>query len=67
MKVVITNFRENGKPFRNMLAMKPIFDHNGEYCFVFGAQFDITEDDERNLQKLKMIDDLMKALPDVFC
>lgn len=50
-----------------MLAMKPIFDHNGEYCFVFGAQFDITEDDERNLQKLKMIDDLMKALPDVFC
>ena len=66
VKVVITNFRENGKPFRNMLAMKPIFDQNGEYVFVLGAQFDVGDTDESNIQKLSMIDDFFRALPDVF-
>ena len=49
-----------------MLAMKPIFDQNGEYVFVLGAQFDVGDTDESNIQKLSMIDDFFRALPDVF-
>jgi PAS domain S-box-containing protein len=66
VRVAITNFRKNGTPFRNLLAMKPIFDQNGTYCFVLGIQFDITDKKEANAIKMSMIDDFFKALPNTF-
>lgn len=42
VRVTITNYRSNGKQFVNLLTMKPIFDLDGQYCFVCGVQFDIT-------------------------
>jgi PAS domain S-box-containing protein len=63
VRVEITNFRKDGTPFRNLLAMKPIFDTDGNYAFVLGMQFDIGDEDACPL-KLKIIDNIFKILPD---
>lgn len=63
IKVAITNFRKDGTPFRNLLAMKPIFDDHGNYAFVLGIQFDISDKDA-SPSKMKIIDDLFRILPD---
>ena len=31
LKVAITNWRKDGTAFRNLLAIKPIMDQNGDY------------------------------------
>ena len=62
VKVAITNFRKDGTPFRNLLAMKPIFDEEGGYAFVLGIQFDIGTTDA-SAKKMKIIDDLFRVLP----
>lgn len=62
VKVAITNFRKDGTPFRNLLAMKPIFDSDGGYAFVLGIQFDIGVTDA-SAKKMKIIDDLFRVLP----
>lgn len=41
-KVVVTNFKKCGTPFKNLLALKPIFDEIGDYAFVVGIQFECT-------------------------
>ena len=64
VKVSITNFRKDGMPFRNLLSMKPIFDDAGEYRYVVGVQFDVTQSDSTPA-KLKLANELMKLLPDV--
>ena len=63
VKVAITNFRKDGTPFRNLLAMKPIMDQHGDYAFVLGIQFDIGTKDA-SAKKMKMIEDLFKVLPE---
>jgi PAS domain S-box-containing protein len=45
VKVAITNYKKSGVAFRNLLAMKPIFDFNGNYSYVVGVQFDVTSPD----------------------
>lgn len=62
IKVAITNFRKDGTPFRNLLAMKPIFDTNGEYSFVLGLQFDIGLKDAC-AEKIQFIDALFSVIP----
>ena len=63
VKVAITNFRKDGTPFMNLLALKPIFDQAGNYAFVVGIQFDIGENYAAP-ERLKMVEDLLRALPD---
>lgn len=62
VKVSITNFKKDGTPFRNLLAMKPIFDMKGKYIFVLGIQFDIG-DGKASPKKMRIIDDLFRVLP----
>ena len=63
VKVVVTNYRKDGSPFMNLLALKPIFDSNGEYAFVVGIQFDIG-DGNASPERLQMVEKIMGALPD---
>ena len=63
LKVSITNVRKDGIAFVNFLSMKPIFDDAGEYRYVIGMQFDVTQADATPA-KLKLADELMKMLPD---
>jgi PAS domain S-box-containing protein len=62
VKVAITNFKKDGTTFRNLLAMKPIFDLKGRYAFVLGIQFDIG-DGKASPKKMRIIDDLFRVLP----
>jgi PAS domain S-box-containing protein len=62
VKVAITNFKKDGSPFRNVLALKPIFNQHGKYAFVVSIQFDIG-DKQASPKKMKIIDDLFKILP----
>jgi PAS domain S-box-containing protein len=63
LKVSITNVRKDGIAFVNFLSLKPIFDDAGEYRYVIGMQFDVTQADATPA-KLKLADELMKMLPD---
>lgn len=63
MKVAITNFKKDGTPFMNLLALKPIFDCDGNYAFVVGIQFDIGEDYGAS-GRLRMVDSVLSSLPD---
>eukprot|EP00981_Chlorochromonas_danica_P011971 scaffold4358_cov177-Ochromonas_danica.AAC.25 len=62
VRVAITNFRKDGMPFKNLLAMKPIFSENGTYEYVVGVQFDVTQDDATP-DKLKLAEQVMEMLP----
>lgn len=62
VKVTITNFRKDGTPFRNLLAMKPILDSDGEYAFVLGIQFDVGQKDA-SPEKIRLIDALFSVIP----
>jgi PAS domain S-box-containing protein len=64
VKVAITNWKNDGTKFRNLLAIKPIFDQDGAYAFVLGIQFDIGIEGDVNAEKIMMVDDLYRALPD---
>jgi len=64
VKVAITNFRRDGTPFRNLLAIKPVFDQHGAYQYVIGVQFNISENSSSSLS-LRMVDNFMKLLPGV--
>ena len=63
VKVAITNFRKDGTPFMNLLALRPIFDVDGEYAFVVGIQFDIAEEYGAP-GRLKMVENVLNSLPD---
>lgn len=42
-RVTLRNFRKNGRPFWNELAISPIYDEQGELTHYIGIQSDVTE------------------------
>jgi PAS domain S-box-containing protein len=64
IRLAITNFRKDGIPFKNLLAMKPIMDENGKYRYVVGVQFDVTQD-AATPTKLKLAEEVMRMMPNV--
>jgi len=50
--------------FKNLLAMKPVFDLDGRYCYVVGVQFDISNPGS-NAKAMKLVDSLINLLPNV--
>eukprot|EP01038_Epipyxis_sp_PR26KG_P008463 gene8463-11443_t len=64
-KVALTNKKKDGTEFFNLLAMKPIFNSQGEYSYVVGVQFDISNK-EATATQIKLVDDLLSILPNIF-
>jgi len=64
VKVVITNYRKNGTPFKNLLLLRPIFDKTGVYKYVVGLQFDLTYYDT-GAHTLRLADRLFSLLPHI--
>jgi len=64
VKVAITNFKRDGTPFKNLLALKPVFDLKGEYQYVIGVQFDISSQ-RSSAYSLRLVDSLVNLLPSV--
>ncbi len=60
ISVVITNYKANGIPFKNLIALKPVCDRYGNYIFVIGIQTEVT--DELNLTDIKNVIDLIDIL-----
>lgn len=65
VRAAVTNFRKDGMPFKNLLAMKPIFDEHGEYAYVVGVQFDVTQQDATPA-KFAFAEEVLRMLPNVF-
>ncbi|MDG2991374.1 response regulator [Candidatus Synechococcus calcipolaris G9] len=42
-RVILRNFRKNGRPFWNELSVSPIYDDQGELTHYIGIQSDVTE------------------------
>jgi PAS domain S-box-containing protein len=64
IRLAITNYRKDGIPFKNLLAMKPIFDENGRYRYVVGVQFDVTQSDSTP-EKLQLANQIIQLIPDI--
>jgi PAS domain S-box-containing protein len=62
-KVMVTNFKKDGTPFKNLLALKPIFDEVGDYAFVVGIQFDCGQQDGNIAVKFQMADTFFRLVP----
>lgn len=41
--VEILNYHRDGRPFWNQLLVSPVFDDEGEICFFFASQIDVTK------------------------
>eukprot|EP00596_Hydrurales_sp_CCMP1899_P005563 CAMPEP_0119044374 /NCGR_PEP_ID=MMETSP1177-20130426/30996_1 /TAXON_ID=2985 /ORGANISM="Ochromonas sp, Strain CCMP1899" /LENGTH=418 /DNA_ID=CAMNT_0007014415 /DNA_START=136 /DNA_END=1392 /DNA_ORIENTATION=- len=63
VKVLITNYRKDGTPFKNLLAVKPIYNERGDYAFVIGMQFD-TNSADATAEKLQMLNKFLTLIPD---
>ncbi len=64
IRVAISNKTRDGKVFKNLLAMKPIFDEAGNYAYVVGVQFDVTDEGATAI-KLKLANDLINMIPEI--
>jgi PAS domain S-box-containing protein len=61
-RVRITNFRKDGRPWVNLMVIKPIF-FGDKPRYVVGMQFDITT--AGAFGKFALLNELMTAIPDV--
>ena len=61
-RVAITNFHRNGKPFKNLLAIKPLFDLAGVYRYVVGVQINVSNP-MVCASELVMVDNFLAMFP----
>jgi PAS domain S-box-containing protein len=64
-QVVITNARYDGTIFKNLVAVKPIFNESRQYCYVMAVHMDVTREVDQYVSKNKLLSELMAMLPDV--
>jgi len=60
VSVIITNYKADGTPFKNLIALKPLIDRYGNYLFVIGIQTEVK--DGLNLTDIKNVIDLIDIL-----
>lgn len=66
LKIPVKNTKKDGAPFSNLLALKPVFDHDGTYSYVIGVQYVVSQAPIFNLATdLKLVDDILSILPNV--
>jgi len=63
VKVIITNHKKSGEQFKNLLAMKPIFDQHGAYRFVISVQFEARPGN--SMRMLNFANAMIEMLPSV--
>jgi PAS domain S-box-containing protein len=64
IKVKLTNYRKDGSRFKNLLALKPIFDTDGKYCFVMGILIDCSAN-EADEEQIRLVNNLFYMLPNI--
>lgn len=56
--------RKNGQVFKNLIALKPIFNEHGEYCYVIAVNMDVTSRGG-STSEVRVANELLRSLPDV--
>lgn len=59
----IVNYKKNGKIFKNMMIVQPVFDHLNEFSFVLSVQCDMTENAVCSAEMIRLIEDLLSLIP----
>lgn len=62
---ILTNQTAEGKPFKNMVALKPVVDQERRYKYVIGIHFDVSKDIDQYRSKKNLVKDLLASIPDV--
>ena len=50
--------------FFNLLSMKPVFNSDGEYCYVLGVQYEYSHS-SKHAEYMQLVDDLLSILPNI--
>lgn len=62
VKVELNNYTKQGRRFKNLVILTPVFDRMGIFSYVIGVQFDIT--DYMLTQKdVQIVEDVLSLLP----
>jgi PAS domain S-box-containing protein len=62
-RVVITNMTKDGRIFKNLIVLKPVFDERRVYSYVMAIQMDVTKDVDNHESKMQLAQELMDMLP----
>lgn len=61
---VLTNKMQDGRKFKNLVALKPIMDDKKRYCYVVGLHFDVTREVDHAASKFSLAQELLEMIPD---
>jgi PAS domain S-box-containing protein len=61
---VITNATYDGSIYKNLVAVKPIFNEARQYCYVMAVHVDVSKEVDMYASKIKLVQELMEMLPD---
>jgi PAS domain S-box-containing protein len=64
-QVIITNRRVDGEVFKNVVALKPVYDDKKVLCYFMSVQIDVSREVDDYVSKLRLATDLMEMLPDI--
>jgi PAS domain S-box-containing protein len=63
--VILKNRTLKGKPFTNLVSLKPIYDDKDKYCYVIAIQIDVTREKDNYDSKVRLAAELMEMLPSI--
>jgi len=63
---LLTNQLQDGKIFKHVLGLKPLFNSKKVFVYVIGLHFDVTQDADEGLDRLSLVQELLDMLPDTY-
>lgn len=64
IEVTLRNYRKDGQPFWNHLALTPLFDQHGRLIYYLGIQYDVTRQVEAE-EEIKRLSETLDNVPKV--
>ncbi|RYG62376.1 PAS domain-containing protein, partial [archaeon] len=61
---ILSNKGYDGRIFKNLVAIKPIFDENKRYKYVIGLHFDLSKEFDQGRGKMNLVKDLFAFIPE---
>ena len=65
IKVVLKNRSASGRIFKNLVALKPIYDDRKVYRYVLSICLDVTKEVDECVSKMLLAQDLMDMIPSI--
>lgn len=63
---LLTNQLQDGKIFKHVIGLKPLYNSKKAFVYVIGLHFDVTQDADQGLDRLSLVQELLDMLPDTF-